>query len=179
MTHSDLVATPSRLAQAAAGQPVGRGTLLPAEREELTIGVELPGDVRASLHVDSVRTAGRARLTLQLEWYRQDPLAVRLRLLSEPDHPAMPTGQWVLLRDFLRYGLEEPTGDGDVRIGPGPLDRVVLRLARATGGTVVVPVATKEVRAFLDDTERIVASGAEGADDAVDALIEALLRAGP
>ena len=48
---------------------------------------------------------------LGLAWRREDPLAVRLTLAAQPDHPALPRGEWSVLRDFLRYGVEEPTGD--------------------------------------------------------------------
>ena len=77
------------------------------------------------------RRPGQRITVLTLSWRKDDPLAVNLIVSSSSDHPAMPRGTWVVLRDFLRYGLEEPTGDGAVHIKPEPGgERVLLRLAR-------------------------------------------------
>jgi hypothetical protein len=117
------------------------------------------------------------RTVLRLGWRVADPLAVGLELTSTPDHPALPRGTWVVLRDFLRYGLEEPTGDGEVRISPDVEAGVVsIRLARL-GRPAWVRVPAETVRQFLDETEALVASGEESSEDALDALIRALLRA--
>ncbi|HWH28934.1 MAG TPA: SsgA family sporulation/cell division regulator [Mycobacteriales bacterium] len=123
---------------------------------------------------------GRGRRTvLQLSWTPADPLAVVLTLTALPDHPALPRGSWVVLRDFLRYGLEEPTGDGVVRIRPDEDgDCVVLALARA-GRPASVALPREAVRAFLDRTERVVATGAEASDVAIDALLARLLGEEP
>ena len=94
-----------------------------------------------------------------------------------PDHPALPRGRWVVLRDFLRYGIEEPTGDGEVRISPEIDGGVVsIRLAR-DGRPAWVQVPGSKVREFLDATEAILPSGEESSEEALDALIEALLQA--
>jgi hypothetical protein len=117
------------------------------------------------------------RTVLRLGWRVADPLAVGLELTSTPDHPALPRGTWVVLRDFLRYGLEEPTGDGEVRISPDvEAGAVSIRLARL-GRPAWVRVPAETVRQFLDETEALVASGEESSEDALDALIRALLRA--
>jgi hypothetical protein len=117
------------------------------------------------------------RTVLRLGWRVADPLAVGLELSSTPDHPALPRGSWVVLRDFLRYGLEEATGDGEVRISPDVEAGVVsIRLARL-GRPAWVRVPAETVRQFLDETEALVASGEESSEDALDALIRALLRA--
>ena len=73
-----------------------------------------------------------------------------LRVLAEPAHPALPQGTWVALRDFLRYGLDEPTGDGDVRIRPQG-DRLELDLVSGAR-RCRIQVAAAAVRAFLDTT---------------------------
>lgn len=119
----------------------------------------------------------RKRTILRLGWRVSDPLAVEIGLTSTPDHPALPRGRWVVLRDFLRYGLEEPTGDGEVRISPDVEEGAVsMRLARdGRPAWIKVPAAT--VRAFLDETESILPSGEESSEEALDALIRALLRA--
>jgi hypothetical protein len=113
---------------------------------------------------------------LRLAWRRDDPLAVVLLLTAEPDHPALPRGRWVVLRDFLRYGLEEPTGDGDVRLRPDAGGtRIVIELVRA-GRPASVSIPASTVRRFLDATEDIVPAGEERSSEALDAVIERLLH---
>lgn len=136
-----------------------------------------PDDVVVEVVVDDAAAHGRGRMTvLRLSWRRADPLAVALRLTSRPDHPALPRGRWLVLRDFLRYGLEETAGDGDVRIRPdGCGERVCLELTRA-GRSACVSLPSGTLREFLDETERIVPAGEERFEEALDALIELLLR---
>jgi hypothetical protein len=124
--------------------------------------------------------SGRGHLTvLRLRWDPADPLAVDLTLTAQPDHPALPRGHWVVLRDFLRYGLEEPTGDGAVRIRPDEVrDRVWFELARP-GRAASVSVPREVARDFLDRTEELVATGEERSDEAIDALLVRLLGAEP
>lgn len=133
-------------------------------------------DVATEVVVDGKGTTGRGRrIVLRLSWSATDPLAVVLILTAQPDHPALPRGRWVVLRDFLRYGLDEPTGDGDVRIRPDGA-RVWLELVRGVRpACVAIPQA--RLRSFLNQTERLVPAGEERSDLAIDALIERLLRA--
>lgn len=143
-------------------------------------GLDGPDEVTTDVVIDDGGHAGRGRRTvLRLSWRRRDPLAVVLRLTALPDHPSLPRGSWVVLRDFLRYGLEEPTGDGQVRIRPDDVrDRVWLELARP-GRAASVSVPRTVVRDFLDHTDEVVPAGAEASDDAVDALLARLLGAEP
>jgi hypothetical protein len=136
--------------------------------------------VVADVVIDDGGSSGRGRLTvLRLSWAPADPLAVSLTLTAQPDHPALPRGHWVVLRDFLRYGLEEPTGDGEVRIRPDEVrDRVWFELARP-GRAACVSVPREVARDFLDRTDALVARGDEVPDDAVDALLERLLGTEP
>ena len=133
-------------------------------------------DVAAEVVIEDGGSSGRGRMTvLRLGWRADDPLAVTLLLTAQPDHPALPRGRWVVLRDFLRYGLEEPTGDGDVRIRPDDSgDRVRFELVRG-GRPCCVSVPRETVRGFLDGTEEVVPSGEERSESAVDELIERLL----
>lgn len=138
------------------------------------------GEVVVEVVVVDGGVSGRGRMTvLRFCWHPDDPFAVTLRLTAQPDHPALPRGTWTVLRDFLHYGMEEPTGDGDVRISPDDARDTVCfeldRLARPTG--VSVPRAT--VRAFLDRTELEVASGSERSEEALDALLARLLAGDP
>lgn len=113
---------------------------------------------------------------MRLSWHRDDPLAVSLTLTAEPDHPSLPQGSWVILRDFLRYGLDEPTGDGEVRIRPDhQLDRVWFELDRP-GRAACVSVPRPLVAEFLDRTAEAVPFGEERSDEAIDALLTRLLQ---
>ncbi len=157
-----------------------REGLPPQDRAAPADHVETTGDgeVVAQVVIADGGVSGRGRLTvLRFGWHPEDPLAVSLRLSAQPDHPALPRGEWTVLRDFLRYGLEEPTGDGEVRIRPDDVrDRVWFELDRL-GRPACVSVPRLTVRAFLAHTESSVASGDERSDEAVDALLARLLSA--
>jgi hypothetical protein len=134
------------------------------------------GEITAHVVVDDPGMSGHGHLTiLGMLWHANDPLAVVLTLSAQPDHPSLPRGEWAVLRDFLRYGIEEPTGDGAVRIGPGGDGRVVLELETgARRYTVNVPADV--VCDFLDETETVVPAGDEASDEVMDALIARLLE---
>ena len=136
--------------------------------------------VTAAVVIDDGGHTGRGRMTvLTLAWRAEDPLAVELLLTAQPDHPALPRGRWVVLRDFLRYGLEEPTGDGEVRLRPdAQRDRMWLELARP-GRAACVSVPAETVRDFLARTEHAIPCGSERSDEAIDALLTRLLGAQP
>jgi len=132
--------------------------------------------VTVEVVIDDGGHSGRGRMTvLKLIWQADDPYAVVLLLTAQPDHPALPRGRWVVLRDFLTYGLEEATGDGEVRIRPDELrDRVWFELAR-TGRAACVSVDRALVRDFLARTEQAVPRGEERSEAAIDALLDRLL----
>jgi hypothetical protein len=111
---------------------------------------------------------------LGLSWTDSDPLAVVISLATEPDHPSLPHGEWVMLRDFLRYGCSEPTGDGSVRVRPEPNGRILLAL-QDDSKTYEVRVPTATVTRFLDETERAVPTGSEAGELVLDELIRRLL----
>lgn len=138
------------------------------------------GEVVATVVVADGGLSGRGRITvLRFGWHADEPLAVSLRLSAQPDHPALPRGRWTVLRDFLRYGLEQPTGDGAVRIGPDAGGSRLRLELRDDGRPAGVSVEQATVRAFLDRTEQDVPSGSERSDAAVDALLTRLLGADP
>jgi hypothetical protein len=113
---------------------------------------------------------------LTLAWRQEDPMAVYLTVRSTPDHPALPRGNWVVLRDFLRRGLQQPTGEGTVRIQPDPHQRrVQLRLARA-GRPAWISAPCSVVRSFLDLTDRLDATGEQRSAEAIDAVIARMLE---
>jgi hypothetical protein len=133
-------------------------------------------DVTASVVVDGGCSGPNRTTLLRLAWSRTDPLAVRLLLTAEPDHPALPHGSWAVLRDFLRYGCDHATGDGLVRIHPEADGHVVVALHEGKRA-YQVRLPADLLRRFLDSTEEICPSGEERNDVAVEALIDRLLRA--
>ncbi|HVE98253.1 MAG TPA: SsgA family sporulation/cell division regulator [Mycobacteriales bacterium] len=137
-----------------------------------------PPTVTAEVVLGDGHASGRQhRTSLRLSWYVADPLAVHVLLTAQPDHPALPRGQWTMLRDFLRYGLSHPTGDGDVRVRPGPGGVTVVVDLTRDGRCTTVRIAASMVRDFLDATEDIVPAGEEQSAAALDELIERLTRA--
>ncbi|MBK5306951.1 MAG: SsgA family sporulation/cell division regulator [Frankiaceae bacterium] len=133
-------------------------------------------EVAAEVVLDDGRLTGRGLTTvLRLAWRSDDPLAVVLTLTAEPDHPSLPQGEWVILRDFLRYGLDAPTGDGDVRFRPDDqLGRVWFELERP-GRAACVSVPKELVLDFLDRTDAVIPAGEERSDETIDALLARLL----
>ena len=108
-----------------------------------------------------------------MSWRPDDPLTVWIEVTARPDHPALPRGRWVVLRDFLRYGLEVPTGDGDVQITPkDEMVHLDLALARRS---CRVSVPNDLLARFLDHTEERVPLGEERSDQQVEELIAKLL----
>ena len=133
------------------------------------------GSVATSVVVDDAGMTGPGHVTiLELTWRADDPLAVTLRLTARPDHPALPRGEWTVLRDFLRYGITTATGDGMVRIEPDTASRVRLSL-RGAGRPYAFCIPGAVLLAFLDETDAIVPAGTEASDEDLDALIDRLL----
>jgi hypothetical protein len=132
--------------------------------------------VSADILVDAGPPGQTRRTMLRLEWQRHAPIAIRLHLTTSPDHPALPRGQWSVLRDFLRYGLDEPTGDGDVRIVPhaNGADLALHLIFDGRNTCIDLPRAT--VLAFLDRTESIEPSGEAGEAATLEILVARLLE---
>ena len=136
----------------------------------------MDGEISAHVVVDNAGMSGHGHMTvLGLAWRKEDPLAVNLTLAAQPDHPSLPRGEWAVLRDFLRYGVEEPTGDGYVRMRPGIEGLVVLELL-GEAKPYILQVPADVICEFLDATEVIVPTGSEAGDEVIDALIARLLE---
>lgn len=136
----------------------------------------MDSQVSAHVVVGDPGMSGHGHMTvLGLAWRRDDPLAVVLTLAAQPDHPSLPRGEWAVLRDFLRYGVEEATGDGAVRLRPGDDGQVILELL-GEAKPYILHVPADVLCNFLDATEAIVPAGAEAEDAVIDALISRLLE---
>jgi Streptomyces sporulation and cell division protein, SsgA. len=108
------------------------------------------------------------RRAVRLRWSSGDPLAVRVDVVGTR------AGPWVVLRDVLREGLTQPTGIGQVRVGP--VGRHVTLTLQSAGRLLVTRVAAERLRAFLDQTETVVAAGTEACDESLDATLDALFH---
>jgi hypothetical protein len=94
-----------------------------------------------------------------LHYDRDDPFAVRMTFPA----PATLEGVevcWTFARDLLAAGMQEPEGNGDVRVRPYGYDRTVLEF-HAPEGTAVVHVRSGELRRFLEATGELVPTGLE------------------
>jgi hypothetical protein len=134
------------------------------------------GEVRLEVEAVGGRRGRDRSIHLRMRWQADDPLTVWIQVTARPDHPALPRGRWVVLRDFLRYGVEERTGDGDVQITPDPEGGVVhldLALPRRSC-RVSVPAALLDD--FLSQTEQRVPLGAERSAEELEAFIAKLLH---
>ncbi|MGZ4618800.1 MAG: SsgA family sporulation/cell division regulator [Frankiaceae bacterium] len=132
------------------------------------VGVQLRADVPAS---------APWRVLIALRWRAADPLSVDLEVSAEPPHPTLPCGRWVILRDLLSRGLDEPAGDAAVRLRPEPArDRLYLEL-RATGNAEArLSVPAGAVRSFLDRTFAVVPGCTELPAPLLDDLVNRLQR---
>ena len=111
-----------------------------------------------------------AELSATFSYDARDPYAVRITFGS-----AHASGQgavtWLFGRDLLRAGLDRPTGDGDVRVGPTEASSDVLFLQlRAPSGEALMELSRAALAAFVRGTETVVPFGAEGASIDLDEL---------
>ncbi|CAL9391722.1 SsgA family sporulation/cell division regulator [Streptomyces sp. enrichment culture] len=94
-----------------------------------------------------------------LRYDRRDPFAVRMAFPA----PATLEGVdvcWTFARELLTAGLEDPAGQGDVRVRPYGYDRTVLEF-HAPEGTAIVHVRSSEIRRFLKAADELVPVGLE------------------
>jgi hypothetical protein len=100
----------------------------------------------------------------------RDPYAVRITFGSA--HAGGTNAvTWLIGRDLLRAGLDRPTGDGDVRVGPTEARSDVLFLQlRAPSGEALMELSRAALAAFVKATETWVPFGAEGAAIDLDEL---------
>lgn len=109
-----------------------------------------------------------------LHYDRRDPFAVRMTFPA----PATLEGVevcWTFARDLLSAGMEEPMGQGDVRVRPYGYDRTVLEF-HAPEGTAVVHVRAGELRRFLRRSAELVPAGTEHLQFDLDRDLAELMR---
>ncbi len=122
------------------------------------------------------RRRPRWTVRLRLSWVRADPLVVTVTVTAQPDHPAIATGRWTIMRASLETGLHHRVDAGAVMISPSPSgDRLVLEMT-SDGRPCYVSVTGATVREFLDATDRVLPSN-PGADSSsiIDVISQLLL----
>src|SRR6476469_5283431 len=102
-----------------------------------------------------------------LRYEASDPFAVRIAFGDVGDQNATvdPDGggiAWLVSRELLQSGLDQPAGDGDVRVWPASAATDVLFLhLRAPSGEALFELSRATVAAFLRQTESLVPTGSE------------------
>src|SRR3954454_14059541 len=129
-----------------------------------------------TLHLISSRSSSEVPALFSYD--ARDPYAVRIRFGS-----AHAGGQdavtWLIGRELLRAGLDHPTGDGDVRVGPTEASSDVLFLQlRAPSGEALMELSRTALAAFVRGTETLVPFGAEGAAIDLDGVLAVILATG-
>ncbi|MFE9251884.1 SsgA family sporulation/cell division regulator [Streptomyces sp. NPDC007088] len=107
------------------------------------------------------------RIPVELRYEADDPYAVRLTFHLPGDAPV----SWTFGRDLLSDGIEEPCGDGDVRVAPVELDPLMdaeppadMHIRLQVGADhALFRVSMAPIVAFLDRTDRLVPLGEERA----------------
>jgi hypothetical protein len=108
----------------------------------------------------------------------RDPHAVRITFgSSRVDFEDAVT--WLIGRELLRAGLDQLTGDGDVRVGPTAARSEVLFLhLRPPSGEALMELSRTALAAFIRGTETLVPFGAEGAAIDLDEELAVILSKG-
>ena len=102
-----------------------------------------------------------------LRYEPSDPFAVRIAFgdVGDPNAGVDPDGggiAWLVSRELLQSGLDQPAGDGDVRVWPASAATDVLFLhLRAPSGEALFELSRATVAAFLRQTESLVPTGSE------------------
>ncbi|MFF4342911.1 SsgA family sporulation/cell division regulator [Kitasatospora sp. NPDC001540] len=111
-------------------------------------------------------------VTLPESPYPHTPVAGQLRfdpalpygvgLAFPPRRPGDQDIVWWFGRDLLAEGRRTPSGEGDVRVAPGPGGKVLVTLG-SRGDRAVISAPAETVDAFLADTFAQVPPGSESA----------------
>ena len=111
-----------------------------------------------------------------LSYEIRDPFAVRITF---GDHAEEDGISWLVGRELLHAGLDQPAGEGDVRLWPSRTSGDVLFLhLRAPSGEALFEVSRGTVAGFLQLTASVVPFGEESSVLQVDGELAALLSNG-
>jgi hypothetical protein len=143
--------------------------------------MDFAGNVCAMSQAVAVELVGEAGhpscLEAELQYNPDDPYAATVMF-----NLAHKQVRWTFSRDLVVDGLDEPTGDGDVRVRPS-LDRdaraCVLVELTSPQGRALVQIPGKELRKFVQRMTMLVPSGEESQHIDIDAAVAALLTQQP
>ena len=124
-----------------------------------------------SMHV-VVPSDGPREVAVSLRYDTADPYAVHCVFRVGPEQQIA----WVFARELLSLGLDEPSGDGDVRIGPGcdQVGDVVCITLRSPDGEASLRAATEDVIEFLSAAYALCPRGREPQHLEIDRALVAL-----
>ena len=110
---------------------------------------------------------------ISFTWRMLDPYAVQVQLgTRRSGHPEQ---VWVLSRELLAAGLAHSAGQGEVTIGPDPLDQSAVQV-RLAAPTYHLRVHATELKEFLRETSFHVPLGQDQRWMGLDAELAALLQ---
>lgn len=118
-------------------------------------------------------TAGADRLTpVSTRWTydTEEPYAMTVAFATERGRWV----EWVFARDLLIEGLTEPSGEGDLRIGPDPDPELLMLEIHAPSGSAAFTLDREDTADFLASTLDLVPAGSESAHFDVDRLLAEL-----
>jgi hypothetical protein len=107
----------------------------------------------------------------------RDPYAVSITFGSTRVGGKDPV-TWLIGRELLRVGLDQPTGEGDVRVGPTSRSDVLFLHLRTHAGEAVMELSRAALAAFVRGTETLVPFGDETAVIDLDEGLAVLLSEG-
>jgi Streptomyces sporulation and cell division protein, SsgA len=107
----------------------------------------------------------------------RDPYAVSITFGSARVGGKDPV-TWLIGRGLLRVGLDQPTGDGDVRVGPAARNDVLFLHLRTHYGEALTELSRTALAAFVRGTESLVPFAEEGAAIELDEELAGLLSEG-
>jgi hypothetical protein len=112
-------------------------------------------------------------VTASLCYRRDDPYAIQMAFHVGTDEPV----QWAFGRDLLAAGLEQHTGEGDVRLWPSnALFRSVLNISLSSPhGQAHFEAPLAPMRSFLLRTYDILPAGGEGGLADIDGELDQML----
>jgi hypothetical protein len=135
-----------------------------------------PVTVSRVLALDLIDGTGRAfPLRALLQYDAQDPYAVTMVFMTGADEV-----RWVFSRELLGDGLFEPAGDGDVHVWPcldASGQAVVIIELCSPDGEALLQATSADVTEFVEQMNRVVATGKESAHVDIDRVISSILGA--
>ena len=114
------------------------------------------------LRLQLIGAGSPSELSALFSYDARDPYAVSITFGSARVGGKDPV-TWLIGRELLRVGLDHPTGDGDVRVGPAARSDVLFLHLRTRSGEALMELSRTALAAFVRGTETLVPVGEEGA----------------